>query len=101
MAERSFRFFFSVLVLALSSFFSLRPSPELSVRDMDRVAEVEVRMAPVLCVGGVRGTAQCTSSLVIFLEPSPELSAGDVGEAAGGEVILTLGLSVGRVGGIV
>ena len=68
---------------------------------MDRVVEVKLQMALVLFFGVVRGTVQCSSSLVIFLKPSPELSVGDVGEAAVGEVILTPGLSVGGVGGSV
>ena len=66
---------------------------------MERVAEEEVRIAPGLSVGGVRGTERCGSSLGLFLRLSPELSVVDVGEAAGGEVILAPGLSVGGVGG--
>ena len=92
-----FDFFFFALVLALSSFFPIRPTLGLSVGDVDRVAVAKVRITPGLCIWGVRGTLRCSSYLVIFLEPSPELSVGDMGEAAGGEAILTPGLSV--VGG--
>ena len=80
---------------SLSSLRSLRPSPELSVGDVERVTEVEVRMAPGLSVRGVRGIEWCASSLGLFLSPSPKLSFGDVGGDAGGEVILAPGLSVG------
>ena len=65
---------------------------------MERVAEEEVRIAPGLSVGGVRGTERCGSSLGLFLRLSPELSVVDVGEAAGGEVILAPGLSARWVG---
>ena len=77
---------------------SLRPPLELSVRDVERVAEV--RLAPGLSVGGVRGKEWCVSSLGFFIRPL-ELSVGDVGEAVGAEVRLAPGLSVRGVGGSV
>ena len=52
LAKRAVRLCFFALVLELGYFCSLRTSPELSVRDVDRVVEVRVRRAPGLCVGG-------------------------------------------------
>ena len=92
MAERDVCVFFLALALALGTFFSFRPSPELSIGDVDRAAEVGVRRAAGSCVGVVRGKARGSYPLVIFLVPSLELSVGDVE---------TPSLAARRVGGIV
>ena len=75
---------------------SLGLSLELSTGDVERVAEVEVRLAPGLSIGGARGKYQCASW--IFIRPSPEISVGDMGEATGVEMRLAPGLSVRGVG---
>ena len=77
---------------------SLRPSPELSVGDLENVAELEARLAPGFSAGGVRGKVKCASSTGISLMSSPELSVWDQEKAAELEVRLALRLSVGRVG---
>ena len=39
----------------------IRPSPELSIRDVGEAAGVEMRMSPGLSVGGVGGSVRSTS----------------------------------------
>ena len=99
--ERAVRVFFFALGMALRTSCYFRPSPGLSVMDVDRAAEVGVRRSQGLCAGVVRGREWGSSPLVISLLPSPELSVRDVGEAAEGDVVLLPSLAVGRVGGSV
>ena len=100
-AERDVRIFFFALGIALRTSCSLRLSPGLSVRDVDRAVEVGVKRAPGLCAGLVRGREWRSSPLLISLVPCRKLSVGDTGEAAGGDVVLTPTLAVRRVGGCV
>ena len=96
--ERAVRVFFFALGMALRTSCYFRPSPGLSVMDVDRAAEVGVRRSQGLCAGVVRGREWGSSPLVISLVPYPELSVRDMGKALGGYVVPTPSLAVERVG---
>ena len=54
-ANRSVCFHFLDILRSTRSPRFIRLSPELSIRDVERVAKVEVRLAPGLSIGRVRG----------------------------------------------
>ena len=93
--------FFFTLGLELGTSCSFKPSPGLSVVEVDRAAGVGGRRALELYTGVARGRDWEYSILVVSLVLSPGLSAGDVGEAVGGDVVLTPSLVAGRVVGSV